>query len=205
MRRLLACADRHGRRDAVIAALAKTRTLTRGPKPGKALKEIGLDPTMIASAPTSAGVIASLRSVDLHGVTVGVQLYSESNPPLEQFLREAGAAVATVQPYVYAPASDTERVGELIDQMAAGKVDAIVFTSAPQVDRLFAVAEERGATDRLMAGLAHAGRRRRAAGAREPAQSRRGGRRLPGAGLADEEPGAAIEEGAGQRAVISIA
>src|SRR3954451_3159586 len=32
MRRLLTCADRHGRRDAVIAALAKTRTIVRGPK-----------------------------------------------------------------------------------------------------------------------------------------------------------------------------
>src|SRR6185295_16544162 len=31
LRRLLSCADRHGRRDAVIAALTKTRTLTRGP------------------------------------------------------------------------------------------------------------------------------------------------------------------------------
>ena len=35
LRRLLGCADRHGRREAVIAALAKTRTLIRGPKPGE--------------------------------------------------------------------------------------------------------------------------------------------------------------------------
>src|ERR1022692_2081173 len=46
LRRLLTCADRHGRRDACIAALAKVRTITRGPKPGKAMKEVGLTPTM---------------------------------------------------------------------------------------------------------------------------------------------------------------
>src|SRR3954447_21367184 len=33
--RLLACADRHGKRDALIVGLGRTRMLTRGPKPGK--------------------------------------------------------------------------------------------------------------------------------------------------------------------------
>src|SRR5438105_9233394 len=42
LRRLLACADRHARRDAVIAALAKTKTITRGPKPVRAMKEVNL-------------------------------------------------------------------------------------------------------------------------------------------------------------------
>jgi uroporphyrinogen-III synthase len=154
LRRLLACAERHGRRDHVIASLTKTRTITRGPKPAKALKEIGLAPTVSAQAPTTEGVIASLRSENLHGLTVGVQLYNESNPPLEQFLRDAGATPVTVQPYVYAPASDDERVVQLFERMAAGNVDAIVFTSSPQVDRLFEIAEERKQADLLMQGLA---------------------------------------------------
>jgi uroporphyrinogen-III synthase len=154
LRRLLACADRHGRRDAVITALTKARTLIRGPKPGRALKEIGLTATMSANVPTTDGVIASLRTLNLRGLTVGVQLYNDSNPPLEQFLREAGAKPVSVQPYIYAPASDNERVGHLFEQMADGKVDAIIFTSSPQVDRVFEVARERQASARLMQGLA---------------------------------------------------
>ena len=154
LRRLLNCAERHGRKEKVIAALTKTRTITRGPKPAKALKEIGLTPTLTAQAPTTDGVIASLRSMELRGLTVGVQLYNESNPPLEQLLHEAGATPIMVQPYIYAPAADTERVGQLLDAMAAGKVDAIVFTSSPQIDRLFEVAEERQALDLLKQGFA---------------------------------------------------
>jgi uroporphyrinogen-III synthase len=154
LRRLLACADRHQRRDAVIAALAKTRTIIRGPKPGRALKEIGLTATMTAQTPTTDGVIASLRSVDLKGLTIGVQLYNESNPPLEQFLKDAGATPITVQPYVYAAAADGERIMQLVNAMAAGKITAIIFTSAPQIDRLFEVAQERQAVDLLTAGLA---------------------------------------------------
>jgi uroporphyrinogen-III synthase len=154
LRRLLTCADRHGRREAVLTALAKTRTIIRGPKPGKALKEVGLTATVTAQAPTTDGVIASLRGVDLQGLTVGVQLYNESNPPLEQFLRDAGATPVTVQPYIYAPAADAERIGEIIQQMADGKVAAIIFTSSPQIDRLFEVAQEQNATDLLRQGLA---------------------------------------------------
>lgn len=154
LRRLLSCAERHGRRDRVISALAKTRTLTRGPKPARALKEINLTPTLTAQTPTTDGVIASLKTINLRGLAVGVQLYNESNPPLEQYLRDAGATPITVQPYVYAPAADAERVGQLIADMAESKVDAIVFTSSPQIDRLFEVAEERNSLDMLKQGLA---------------------------------------------------
>ena len=53
LRRLVACAEKEGLRAVVLAALSRTRTLTRGPKPGQALKEIGLAPTIIAAAPTT--------------------------------------------------------------------------------------------------------------------------------------------------------
>jgi uroporphyrinogen-III synthase len=54
---------------------------------------------------------------------------------------------------VYAPAADAERVAALIGQLAAGDIDAIIFTSSPQVDRLFEVAQERGLTETLVQGL----------------------------------------------------
>jgi uroporphyrinogen-III synthase len=153
LRRLLAQADRDGTRAAAVAALARTRTLTRGPKPARALKEVGLAPTLVAQAPTTEGVIATLSPEPLRGQTVGLQLYSESNPPLQKFLCEAGATVRTVLPYVYAPAADAERVADLIGRMAGGQVDAVVFTSSPQVDRLYEVAAERGLEAALRQGL----------------------------------------------------
>src|SRR5262249_62011263 len=85
--------------------------------------------------------------------TVGVQLYSESNPPLLDFLTQAGAIARTVLPYVYAPATDAEHVADLIGRMASGGVDAVVFTSSPQVDRLYEVAAERGLHGTLKRGL----------------------------------------------------
>lgn len=153
LRRLLHFAERDGLRDASIAALARTKIVARGPKPGQVLKEIGLTPTRIAAAPTTDGVIASLRSEPLSGQTVGVTLYGEPNPPLEQFLVSVGAQVRTVMPYIYAPASDDDRVADLISRLERGEVDVLLFTSSSQVDRLYEVAKRRGMEETLRHGL----------------------------------------------------
>ena len=141
--RLLRCIDRHApdHRDEFIRALAKVRKITRGPKPAKALRELGMKPDIAATTPTTQGVIEALRaSGSLAARKIGVQLYgSEPNRPLIDFLSSAGASVSTVAPYVYADQADDHAVRELLTKMANGDVDVIAFTSTPQVERLFAV------------------------------------------------------------------
>jgi uroporphyrinogen-III synthase len=68
-----------------------------------------------------------------------------------EFLEHAGASVLTVAPYVYADAADDAAVLGLLARLNSGAVDAIAFTSTPQVERLFAVAP--AAT--VSAALAH--------------------------------------------------
>src|SRR5216683_1985472 len=75
LRRLLAVARRAAIDAPVIAALGRLRTIVRGPKPVRALREIGLAPGLIAQAPTTEGVIATLEGEALTGRRVGVQLY----------------------------------------------------------------------------------------------------------------------------------
>jgi uroporphyrinogen-III synthase len=155
LRRLLARAERTSSRAAVIAALASVRRITRGPKPARALHEIGLASDLPASVPTSRGVIDSLRALDLKNRRVGLQLYgTDPGAELVAFLSGAGAAVSTVSPYVYAPAIDDQRVRELIESMQARRIDAIAFTSASQIDRLWGVARSAGIEPALAAALA---------------------------------------------------
>lgn len=153
LRRLLDFADRGGLRDPVLAALGRTITVTRGPKPVRALREIGLTPSKVAELPTTDGVIDALRAEPLGNRTVGVTLYGHPNPALEQFITSAGATARTVMPYVYAPAADAQRVIDLIQHMGRGAVDAMVFTSSPQIDRLYEVAAEHQLEDLLQQGL----------------------------------------------------
>ena len=142
LRRILGCLAQHrpALREPFVAALAVVRKVTRGPKPARALRELGLKPDLAAAQPTTAGIIASLTGEALSGRRVAVQLYGrEPNLPLIDFLAGAGARVSTVAPYVYADAADDAAVRALIGRLSAGGVDAIAFTSTPQVERLFAV------------------------------------------------------------------
>jgi uroporphyrinogen-III synthase len=155
LRRLVALADRAGVKAGFVAALAAPRKITRGPKPVRALREIGLDADVAAPVATSAGVIEALRTLALTGRRVGVALYPDSDHrELLGFLGAAGAAVDAVLPYVYASATDDEKVLEVIDRMAAGEAEAIAFTSSPQVRRFFAVADRAGRGALARAALA---------------------------------------------------
>lgn len=152
LRRILACIDHNdpGLKESFVAALTRLRKITRGPKPARALRELGMKPDIAAERPTTEGVIASLQPFDLKGRRFGVQLYgTEPNRPLVDFLETAGAKVSTVAPYIYADAADNEAILTLLKRILAGEVDAIAFTSTPQVERLFAVAPAESITAAL--------------------------------------------------------
>jgi uroporphyrinogen-III synthase len=153
LRRLRGVAERAGLEPAFREAVGRMRTITRGPKPARALREIGLNPGLRAETPTTEGVIAALATGELAGRQVGVQLPPDAPPRLADFLREAGASPDPVAPYAYVPRADRDEIVAVIDEMTAGRVDAIAFTSAPQVARLFAAAADAGHDTRLLAAL----------------------------------------------------
>src|SRR5579863_6602666 len=158
LRRLLAITKRTGREERFVAALGKIRSITRGPKPARALHEIGLEPNLAAATPTSDGVIEALSQEDIRGRAIGVQLYpGEGTAHLLDSLRGRGAVLTTITPYRYASQSDTSRVIAAINDMIEGRVDVIAFTSSPQVERLFVVARETGLEEALKAALRRIG------------------------------------------------
>ena len=141
LRRLHGFAQRGNLEPVFLDGLRAARKITRGPKPERALRELGLKSDLRAEEPTTDGLIATLSRIDLRGRRIGVQLYpGNTNARFTDFLRQAGAEPDPVLPYVYAPATDDEKVVELLGRMADGAVDAIAFTSSPQVQRLFEVA-----------------------------------------------------------------
>lgn len=158
LNRLLSCLSQHmpALRPLFIDELRRVRKFVRGPKPAKVLRELGLNTEVIVSPATTAGVIAALRrDGDLQGRSVGLQHYGGlPNLPLTDFLRDAGASVHEVAPYVYADASADREVLTLVAQLADGKIDAIAFTSQSQVERLFKVAADAQQLDALHQGLA---------------------------------------------------
>ncbi len=137
------------------AALSQTTIVARGPKPAKALRSLNLLPDLAPAQATTDGVIALLQELNLQGKSVGIQLYGDNpNKPLVNYLKAQGAQVNTVAPYRYASDLGQQQVAELIQGMASGDVDTVVFTSKSQVGRLFSVASELNVSNQLQEGLA---------------------------------------------------
>lgn len=152
--RLTGFAERSGRKERFVAALSTTTTITRGPKPKRALRSLGLEPSIEAAEPTTEGVIAALEQVDLTGGRVAVQLYgSEPNEKLLRFLETRRIEYDFVAPYTYASEAHEDSVADLIARMQHSQIDAIAFTSKSQFDRLRAVARKRGLEEALERGL----------------------------------------------------
>ena len=155
LRRLMKVVRRIDAEKDFIAALGKMRKFARGPKPGRALREIGLEPQQTTEKPTSEGIAEMLSRVDLKGRRLGLQLYPDKDHgALIGAIKAQGAEVDTVLPYVYdAKAADTNIV-TAIEEMASGRIDAIALTSSGQARRLFDVAKAHGCEARLREGLA---------------------------------------------------
>src|ERR1700761_4281051 len=79
LRRLMKVVRRLGVEQDFIASLGKARKFARGPKPGRALREIGLEQQLTTEKPTSEGVAEMLSRLDLKGHRLGPPLY----PPKE--------------------------------------------------------------------------------------------------------------------------
>jgi uroporphyrinogen-III synthase len=155
LRRLMTVARRIDVEQNFVIAMGKARKFARGPKPGRALREIGLEPQLTTKKPTSEGIAEMLSQVDLKGHRVGLQLYPDKDHSvLVDAITALGAKVDTVLPYTYdAEAADTNIV-TAIDEMAQGRVDAIALTSSGQVRRLVDVARAHGLDGLLREGLA---------------------------------------------------
>lgn len=154
LRRIMKLARARQIDQAFVAALAKSRKFTRGPKPGKALREISLEAQQTTEKPTTEGVIEMLGRLDLKGRRLGLQLYPDKDHgALTGALAAQGAEVDTVLPYVYDSKAADANIVTAIDDMAEGRIDAIALTNLGQVRRLIEAAKAHGSEAKLRAGF----------------------------------------------------
>ena len=155
LRRLMKVVRRIDAEAEFIGALGGARKFARGPKPGRALREMGLEPQVTTAKPTSEGIAEMLSRFDLRGHRVGLQLYPDKDhSALMSAISAQGAKVEPVLPYVYDAQAGATSIVAAIDEMAEGRVDAIALTSSGQVRRLFEVAQTHACEARLRDGLA---------------------------------------------------
>jgi len=141
-----------------VALLAATTVVARGPKPNAVLRQLGRPPDVLVPEPnTWREILATLdRAVPLAGRRIAVQEYGRANPELVDGLAARGAAVLPVPIYRWALPEDLAPLEAAIRRLGAGSVDALLFTSAQQVEHVVAVAERLGAAAAMRAAARRA-------------------------------------------------
>ena len=132
-----------------------TRTvIARSPKPARVLRQHKIHIDVMPPEPyTSSDLIESIREIDLAGKELAVQAYGGSNDFLTRSLREKGATVREVTLYTWGLPEDPAPVVQMIDDLARDKIDAVAFTSQPQVDNLLTIAAQAGKEETLRESL----------------------------------------------------
>lgn len=136
-------------------ALSRITIVARGPKPVKALTELGATGFLTVPEPNTWREL--LETLDarapVRGKRVMVQEYGVSNQELLDGLRERGAQVTQVPVYRWALPEDTRPLREALRATVDGQVDVALFTNAAQVEHLHQVAAQEQSADRLAAAF----------------------------------------------------
>ena len=149
-RALFRAADELGCTAALQEMLAACLVVVRGPKPVGELNARGVAIGRRARTPfTTPMVLEALADVDLAGARVMVQRFGAENRELREGLQARGARVDELSTYRWALPRDLEPLRRLLTALAERRVDAVVFTSAVQIQNLQAVARMSGTAERL--------------------------------------------------------
>jgi uroporphyrinogen-III synthase len=147
---LFAAADATGLTQQLRELLGTALVVVRGPKPVAALNARQIRIDIKAATPfTTETVLAALSTMSLAGSRVLVQRYGAANQRLIEELRMRGAFAEEITTYQWALPANLQPLLELLDALEAGRIDAVVFTSAVQLHNLFSVAEKAGRSNGL--------------------------------------------------------
>ena len=134
----------------LLQLLASSLVVVRGPKPVGELNARGVRIDVRAPTPfTTETVLEALSETPMNGARVLVQRYGAANQALQDGLERRGASVQEIATYRWALPSDTRPLTELLEALDRSSVDAVVFTSAVQIDNLHEVAKMAGRDSQL--------------------------------------------------------
>ena len=148
-------------RDQFVEALSRALVIARGPKPVAVLREFGVPIHIAVPEPnTWRDILKALDDyqppVDLSGKKVAVQEYGASNPEFLESLRFRGAEVTPVTVYQWALPEDLGPLRNAVREIAAGRINVVLVTSATQISHLMLVAAEEGLEEEVRLGLRRA-------------------------------------------------
>lgn len=153
-RAMIEVADGMGYKEELISSFDQMTIIARSPKPARVLRQNKIHIDVMPNEPyTSQDLIESIKDMGLDNKQVAVQHYGGPNSPLIDNLKSMGAQVREVTLYMWGLPEDESPILGMIEEISAGKIDAVAFTSQPQVGNLLTIAEKAGKEKSLRDGL----------------------------------------------------
>ena len=152
VRCLFELAQRTEKLEHLLEGINASKVLVIGTRTQKELIDRGVKNGVVARIQSTDGVLDALGG-ELKGLYIGLPRSSMANSELGDSLRARGAQITEVTAYISRPPADRSRVIQLIEDLAAGKVDAVTFTSASTARNLAEIAEEEKMLGPLNEGL----------------------------------------------------
>lgn len=137
-------AEQDGVQQELVETLEQARILVRGPKARGAVQQAGLEIDWVAETETSTEIIDYLLAGGVRGKRIVIQHHGAGDPHMEKSLTDAGALVRGLVIYRWGPPPDPALVGRTTGMVASGRIDAVLFTSAPGAKAWLQSAEELG-------------------------------------------------------------
>lgn len=139
-------AESWGLRDDLVAALATSTVIARGPKSRTACRHLGLEVAWTAPGESMAEVVDHVRTRSgVASAHVVVQVFDPDETEFSQRLQRSAASLRQVPLYRWVLPRDPEPASRLVDAVIAGDVDAVTFTSQPAVTLMLRIAGDRAA------------------------------------------------------------
>jgi uroporphyrinogen-III synthase len=152
---LFQCVLKSYRLDNVIKKLHDTIVIARSDKPALELRKLGIVTSFVPKMNTLNGIIELISKLDIKDKNVGILWHGDYSNIFKERLESLGSKVFEFSSYSYSTnlehknaailkemgydyvAPSNEKIKSLIDEIVAGNIDTITFTSPPAVKEFF--------------------------------------------------------------------
>lgn len=145
---LLNAAENNEMKEEFLRSLQGMKIAARGYKTVNMLKKLGLAPLVRDDDGSTAGLVRELSAYNLENSRVALQLHGDPAPRLRKWLEEQRAEYKEILPYMHIP-PETHVMEKLLKEILEGEVDAVIFTSTPQVRNIVNFSSERNSEREL--------------------------------------------------------
>lgn len=149
IRNLFWTAERYQLSEKLRTRLNSSFILVVGPTTAKELDKFGIRSHRMPEEFSSRGLVKFFRKLDIKNRRICLFRADKVTDFLKKNLTELGASIDEVAAYRVSVPRRTHHIRRLIENMLAGKIDIITFTSSATVRNLFEIAQKRNLSSQL--------------------------------------------------------